>query len=186
MTADTSALTATRLESVGAAGVIYKPVTFDKLRAAVSGPFGPDAAAGVEVASQRPAQHLRPIPVEYLDPGAIETLREVRDTPEFLGRMIAEGTADIERIDQALSVALLACDLTAVHRQAHALRGVSLSLGAVRVAALADRLMKISQRELEDTADDRAVDLRKNVDLSLAALESLGESIRTRGTAHAG
>ena len=60
------------------------------------------------------------------------------------------------------------------------------SLGAVRVAALADRLMKIGQRELEDTADDRAVDLRKNVDLSLAALESLGESIRTRGTAHAG
>lgn len=186
VTADTSALTATRLESVGAAGVIYKPVTFDKLRAAVSGQFGADADAGVEVASQRPAQHLRPIPVEYLDPGAIETLREVRDTPEFLGRMIAEGTADIERIDQALSVALLACDLTAVHRQAHALRGVSLSLGAVRVAALADRLMKIGQRELEDTADDRAVDLRKNVDLSLAALESLGESIRTRGTAHAG
>ena len=96
-------------------------------------------------------------------------------------RMILNGD-----FDQALSVALLACDLTAVHRQAHALRGVSLSLGAVRVAALADRLMKIGQRELEDTADDRAVDLRKNVDLSLAALESLGESIRTRGTAHAG
>ncbi|QNN71670.1 Hpt domain-containing protein [Thermomonas carbonis] len=100
--------------------------------------------------------------------------------------MIAEGTADIERIDQALSIALLACDVTAVHRQAHALRGVSLSLGAVRVAALADRLMKIGQRELEDTIDDRVADLRKSVDLSLAALQALADSIRTQGTAHAG
>ncbi|WP_233449391.1 Hpt domain-containing protein [Thermomonas carbonis] len=186
VTADTSALTARRLASLGAAGVIYKPVTFDKLRGAVSGQFGEDAAARVEAASQRPAPCLRPIPVEYLDPSAIETLREVRDTPEFLGKMIAEGTADIERIDQALSIALLACDVTAVHRQAHALRGVSLSLGAVRVAALADRLMKIGQRELEDTIDDRVADLRKSVDLSLAALQALADSIRTQGTAHAG
>ena len=100
--------------------------------------------------------------------------------------MIAEGTADIERIDQALSLALTSRDLTAVHRQAHALRGVSLSLGAVRVGALADRLMKIGQRELDDTGDDRVADLRKSVDLSLAALESLRETIRKQGTANAG
>ena len=186
VTADTSALTAQRLESLGAAGIIYKPVTFDKLRTAVSGQFAEEADAGTQVATPRPAPHLRPIPVEYLDPSAIETLREVRDTPEFLGRMIAEGTADIERIDQSLALALIARDLTAVHRQAHALRGVSLSLGAVRVAALADRLMKIGQRELDDTVDERVADLRKSVDLSLAALQSLGESIRTQGAAHAG
>ncbi|MEG3049540.1 MAG: ATP-binding protein [Thermomonas sp.] len=186
VTADTSVVTAQRLESLGAAGVIYKPVTFDKLRAAVSGQFGEDADEEAPIATQRPAPHLRPIPVEYLDPSAIATLREVRDTPEFLRRMIAEGTADIERIDQALSLALMTRELTAVHRQAHALRGVSLSVGAVRVAALADRLMKIGQRELEDTADERMADLRKSVDLSLAALESLGETIRTQGTANAG
>ena len=186
VTADTSVVTAQRLESLGAAGVIYKPVTFDKLRAAVSGQFGEDADEEAPIATQRPARHLRPIPVEYLDPSAIATLREVRDTPEFLRRMIAEGTADIERIDQALSLALMTRELTAVHRQAHALRGVSLSVGAVRVAALADRLMKIGQRELEDTADERMADLRKSVDLSLAALESLGETIRTQGTANAG
>ena len=157
-----------------------------ELRAAVSGQFGEDADEEAPIATQRPARHLRPIPVEYLDPSAIATLREVRDTPEFLHRMIAEGTADIERIDQALSLALMTRELTAVHRQAHALRGVSLSVGAVRVAALADRLMKIGQRELEDTADERMADLRKSVDLSLAALESLGETIRTQGTANAG
>ena len=84
------------------------------------------------------------------------------------------------------TLALMTRELTAVHRQAHALRGVSLSVGAVRVAALADRLMKIGQRELEDTADERMADLRKSVDLSLAALESLGETIRTQGTANAG
>ena len=93
---------------------------------------GEDADEEAPIATQRPARHLRPIPVEYLDPSAIATLREVRDTPEFLRRMIAEGTADIERIDQALSLALMTRELTAVHRQAHALRGVSLSVGAVR------------------------------------------------------
>lgn len=176
VTADTSSLTAVRLESLGAAGVIYKPVTFDTLRSAVSGGSVQEAAS-VRDAIQKPAPHLRPIPVEYLDPSAIDTLREVRDTPEFLCAMVTEGTGDIERIDRSLSQALLARDLLAVHRQAHALRGVSLSLGAVRLAALADRLMKIGQRELDDTAEDRHADLRKAVDLSLSALAALGQSL---------
>ena len=59
---------------------------------------------------------------------------------------------------------------------------MSLSLGAVRLAALADRLMKIGQRELEDTAGERHSDLRKSTDLSLAALDALGESLSSRLT----
>ena len=185
VTADTSALTAQRLDALGAAGVIYKPVTFDKLRSAVAGQF-PDEAAAAPTAPQRPTPHLRPVPVEYLDPAAIETLREVRDTPEFLCRMIADGVADIERIDQALAEALMACDLTAVHRQAHALRGVSLSLGAVRLAALADRLMTVGQRELEATSRERHGELRKTTDLSLAALDALRQSLSKGHAASAG
>jgi two-component system sensor histidine kinase RpfC len=180
VTADTSPLTATRLGALGAAGVIYKPVTFDKLRAAVASQF-PDEGVVAPAVPQRPAPHLRPVPVEYLDPGAIETLREVRDTPEFLHRMITDGVADIERIDQALSVALLACDLTAVHRQAHALRGVSLSMGAARLASLSDRLMTIGQRELETTSRERHADLRRTTDLSLAALDALRQSLSSPG-----
>jgi len=186
VTADTSSVTAARLESLGAAGTIYKPVTFDKLRAAMAKQFDSEGVAAAEAANPRPAPHLRPIPVEYLDPAAIETLREVRDTPEFLCKMIAEGAADIERIDQVLAEALLAHDLPAVHRQAHALRGVSLSLGVVRLAALADRLMKVGQRELDETAGERHADLRKSTDLSLTALEALGESLASPGVVHAG
>ena len=186
VTADTTTLTAMRLEALGAAGTIYKPVTFDKLRAAVASQFQDEGVAAPDAAYPRLAPHLRPIPVEYLDPAAIETLREVRDSPEFLCRMISEGAADIERIDQSLADALLVRDLPEVHRQAHALRGVSLSLGAVRLAALSDRLMKIGQRELEETADERHADLRKGTDLSLAALEALGQSLSSQGAAHAG
>src|SRR5690606_17236764 len=138
------------------------------LRAAMASEF-PGEADAVPAAAPRPAPHLRPVPVEYLDPAAIETLREIRDSPEFLCRMIGDGVADIERIDQALGAALVACDIVAVHRQAHALRGVSLSLGAVRLATLADRLMTIGQRELEANARDRHGELRKTTDLSLAA-----------------
>ncbi len=183
ITADTSNLTAVRLAALGAAGTLYKPVTFDKLRAAVASQFPHDEGA---VAQPRLAAQLRPIPVEYLDPAAIENLREVRDTPEFLCRMINEGAADIERIDHALAEALLARDLTAVHRQAHALRGVSLSVGAVRLAALADRLMKIGQRELENTASERLADLRTNVNLSLSAMETLGQSLAAQSAVNAG
>jgi two-component system sensor histidine kinase RpfC len=177
VTADTSALTASRLEALGAAGVIYKPVTFDKLRTAIAGEFPDDAVAAPAAPAQRPALHLRPVPVEYLDPAALETLREVRDSPEFLCRMISDGVLDIERIDQALAAALAACDVGMVHRQAHALRGVCLSLGAVRLAALADRLMTIGQRELEATAQERHADLRKTSDLSLAALDALRQAL---------
>ena len=179
VTADTSTLTARRLESLGAAGVIYKPVTFDKLRSAMASQF-PGEADIVPAAAPRPAPHLRPVPVEYLDPAAIETLREVRDTPEFLCRMIGDGIADIERIDQTLGAAVLACDLVAVHRQAHALRGVSLSLGAVRLASLADRLMTIGQRELEASPRERHGELRKTTDLSLAALDALRQTVSSR------
>ena len=186
VTADTSGATAERLAALGAAGTIYKPVTFPMLRAAVAGQCGPEAAAAPDPGQRRPSPHLRPIPVEYLDPAAIDTLREVRDTPEFVCRMIAEGASDIERIDVSLSEALLARDLTAVHRQAHAMRGVSLSLGAVRLAALAERLMKIGQRELDDTAEERHADLRKSTDLSLAALEALGQAMSSPGAVTAG
>lgn len=185
ITADTSNVTAVRLASMGAAGTIYKPVTFDKLRSALASQFPDDEVAPAE-AQPRSTLRLRPIPVEYLDPSALETLREVRDTPEFLCRMISEGVADIERIDLALTAALLARDLMAVHRQAHALRGVSLSVGAVRLAALSDRLMKIGQRELEDTFGQRQADLRTNVDLSLAALETLSQGLASQGAVNAG
>lgn len=186
ITADTSNATAVRLASVGAAGTLYKPMTFEKLRAAVASQFAPEAGA-TQVPELRPRKaRLRPIPVEYLDPAAIDNLREVRDTPEFLCRMISEGASDIERIDSALSDALLACDLPAVHRHAHALRGVSLSLGAVRLAALAERLMKIGQQDLKAGAAERHADLRKDIDLSLAALDALRQDLSESGTAHAG
>jgi HPt (histidine-containing phosphotransfer) domain-containing protein len=126
------------------------------------------------------------VPVEYLDPAAIDTLREVRDTPEFLCRMIGDGVQDLERIDEALAAALLRRDLVAVHREAHALRGVSLSLGAVRLASLADRLMAIGQRELDAGGRERHAELLKTADLSLAALDALRQSLAASDAANAG
>jgi two-component system sensor histidine kinase RpfC len=179
-------VTTAQLEALGAAGILHKPVTFDKLRNAIASQFPESAVAAPAPPAPRPTPHLRPVPVEYLDPEAIETLREVRDTPEFLCRMIAEGVQDIERIDEALGAALLACDLTAVHRQAHAMRGVSLSIGAARLAALADRLMTIGQRELDAGSRERHADLRRTTDLSLAALDALRQSLLAQDAASTG
>ncbi|MEO5566661.1 MAG: ATP-binding protein [Luteimonas sp.] len=185
VTADTTSATNTRLESLGAAGVIHKPVTFEKLRTAVARHF-PQEAVAAPVSAQRPTPHLRPVPVEYLDPAAIETLREVRDSPEFLCKMIADGVSDIEGIDSRLSAALLDRDLVSVHRHAHALRGVSLSVGAVRLGSLADRFMSISQRDLDSSATGLHADLRRALDLSLAALDALRQSLASQDAARAG
>src|SRR5690606_24238893 len=190
ITADTSALTTARLEGLGAAGILHKPMTFDKLRNAIASQFPESAVAAppapAPAPAPRPAPHLPPLPVAHLDSAPIQTPRRVRDTPEFLCRMILDGVQDIERIDQALGKGLFACDLNVVHRQAHALRGVSLSLGAARLAALADRLMSVGQRELEATSRERHADLRRTTDLSLAALDALRQSLETPGAVNTG
>jgi hypothetical protein len=72
-----------------------------------------------------------------------------------------------------------------VHRQAHALRGVSLSVGAVRLAALADKLMTIGQRDLETTSRERHGELRKTADLSLSALDALRQALAASEAANA-
>ena len=77
-------------------------------------------------------------------------------------------------------------DLVAVHREAHALRGVCLSVGAVRLAAIADRLMVIGERELGAGAEDLHAELRKTLDLSLSALDALRQTLASAEAARAG
>jgi two-component system sensor histidine kinase RpfC len=65
------------------------------------------------------------------------------------------------------------------------MRGVALSVGAVRLGAIAERLMTVSQRELEATTRERHADLRKTADLSLAALDALRQSLAAAEAANA-
>ena len=62
----------------------------------------------------------------------------------------------------------------------------SLSVGAVRLASLADRLMSIGQRELDASGRERHAELLKTADLSLAALDALRQSVAAGDAAQAG
>lgn len=163
ITADTTKATGVRLAEIGASGVIYKPVSFDRLRRAIASHFDEtDAVSPVSLVASgkvageqsavttvgRTRPHLRAVPVEYLDPQALAHLRLVNDTPEFLFTMLSAGIEDIETSYERLTAAMRQGRLADVHHDAHALCGLSLNFGAVRLAAIAERLMSISEQDL--------------------------------------
>jgi len=192
ITADATSTTAARLAETGACGVIYKPLSFDSLRKAIASQF-PDelvdadapmsdaamatataegSAAAVPSAS-RPPPRLRVVPVEFLDPEAIEHLREIKDTPEFLFSMISEGIEDLESTQARLSESLRQHRLPDVHHDAHTMRGLSLSFGAVRLAAIADRLMTISDQTLAAERSQLLQEVSQTFARSVGALREL-------------
>ena len=169
ITADATRSTAARLAETGASGVIYKPLSFDSLRKAIasqfpdeivdgqaplsSGALAAPSASAAPAGPAKPSPRLRVVPVAFIDPEAIDHLREIKDTPEFMFSMISEGLEDIESTHARLTESLRQHRLPDVHHDAHTLRGLSLSFGAVRLAAIADRLMTVSDQVL---AADRA------------------------------
>lgn len=182
ITADTTAMTTRLLEDLGANGVIYKPLTFEKIRQAIASVF-PDEARPVPAEPLRPRQAavaLSGVPVEYLDPSVIEGLREIKDSPDFLHAVITDGIADIHGLHQALADAIDGADLPALHKQAHALKGVALSLGVVRLAHLADRLMTMTHDVLTASAPRWHEDLDACVARSCQALDDLRLAFATQ------
>jgi two-component system sensor histidine kinase RpfC len=182
ITADTTAMTTRLLEDLGANGVIYKPLTFEKIRQAIASVF-PDEARPVQAEPLRPLQGavaISGVPVEYLDPSVIEGLREIKDSPDFLHAVITDGIADIHGLHQALADAIDSADLPALHKQAHALKGVALSLGVVRLAHLADRLMTMTHDVLTGSAPRWHEDLDACVARSCQALDDLRLTFATQ------
>jgi two-component system, sensor histidine kinase RpfC len=177
VTADTSSETAAKLGQAGAAGVIYKPLTFDKLRQALCSVF-PDegdyeAPADPPAVDPAPVVRLAAVPVELVDPSIVDTLREVKDQPAFISKMLGDGIDDLRVLQGELLNALDARDLHEVHQRAHAMRGVALSVGGVRLGALCERLMRISAGDLAGATDRMQSDLQSTTDGTLSALDKL-------------
>jgi two-component system sensor histidine kinase RpfC len=182
VTADATTDTAGKLHAAGAAGVIHKPVTFGKLRDALSGLWPASADSAVPAREPRKVvSRIKAVPVEYIDPEALDNLREIRDTPEFLFKMISEGMADIDKIAADLVIAIRSEDLFAVHRHGHAMRGVALNIGAVRLAALADRLMSVTSDSLARQTARWMDDLGETTSRSLEALDALKQTFGLPG-----
>jgi len=183
LTADTTKATADKLSDIGAAGVLHKPVTFDKLRRALADVFsdegGNQAAPDVELEKnmQRTARHMSPqlkaVPDEFIDDHALDALREISESPEFLVEVLSAGISDMESQGADLMAAIDAGDIDAVRGHAHALKGVCLNMGAVRLAALASRLMTIPGNELRWTKAQWHQDIGAAIKPSVDGLREL-------------
>jgi two-component system sensor histidine kinase RpfC len=146
LTADTTVGTADRLQDSGAIGVLHKPITSDGLRQAIAQVFESEAIAVTSAASPIP---LKTVPPKYIDYSVIDELQTLCPRPEFLTEVLENAALDIERNCSGLAIALENEDVIQVHDSAHALKGVSDSVGAVRLSAMAKKLMKITQWEIK-------------------------------------
>jgi two-component system sensor histidine kinase RpfC len=162
LTADNTAATARRLVDIGAAGVLHKPVDLSTLRQAIGHvlPAGP-APRREEAAASR-----------YIDPAVMADLRELGSDPAFFEQLLGTAASDLEALCAALSESILKMDLGATRRKAHALKGISVSVGAVQLSSLATRLMQIIPAELHRENAALAAEIASAATLSIDALRS--------------
>jgi two-component system, sensor histidine kinase RpfC len=179
LTADTSPQTAARLQDFGGVGVMYKPITLARLRMAIRDLGKPDEAelnasspTPVTGSSPRPTRPvLTAIVASPINAEVMEELKSVSSRPEFFPKLLAEACNDIQRNAQNVIDALLDRQYAAVRDAAHALKGVSGDVGAVRLVALAGNLMAATREELEFAQDRWSSDLAEAVLTTVAALK---------------
>jgi len=176
LTADATAITTEKLSNSGAAGVLHKPASIRELRAAVSKVCRntPDADSGKSTGSVRGDRgHLRPVPVQLLDTARIESLRMESRRPGFLRELLLQAQNDIDLNCSQLVQALETGDVETIRESAHALKGVCVNIGAVRLAGLSSSLMAIRRGDI-NSPGQLVVDLET---LRAATSESVSQVI---------
>lgn len=181
LTADTTARTGKLLEESGAAGVLHKPITGDGLRAAVAQIFKPEVTDVADVSIKPAPAKIKPVPNQYIDHVAIEDLKEVCSRSGFIIEVLSTAIEDIEKNCDYIIEGLKTDDIDAVRDKAHALKGLSASVGAVRLASLAHKLMNITWAELKPIQNRYKADIDEACTKSVSALrEILAEQSTTR------
>ncbi len=191
LTADTTQQTATRLRESGGIGVMYKPITLARLRMALRDLGTSDDAhhhvldpAPVAEAVARPARPvLTAVVVSPLDQAAMAELKSVSVRPEFFPNLLIEASNDIQRNAQQIIEALAGRQYTLVRDAAHALKGVSGDVGAVRLLALAGNLMTVTREELDSSRERLSADLADAVRITLAALKKEVQQVAVAASA---
>lgn len=205
ITADTTVATKDRLLSLGAAGVMYKPITFAMIRKTLHAAF-PDEIAPVAERTPRPSaqtpvqanvqtaaqaaympNRLTAVATEYLAHDALENLREINPSDAFAKRLLSDAKDDIAQIALEMSIALAEGNVPAVRRQGHAMKGVSLNIGAPRLAAFGEKAMTSSFEAIHGQRKELEDNLKQEVAGTVAAIEGLLSDIdRVQAPAEAG
>lgn len=191
LTADATALTAEKLRNTGAAGVLNKPVTLAELRQTIADACGGTASipkpSNQNVTSARPI--LKAVPAQPIDMQVIDHLRSISDRPEFLRELLRHAKEDIQANSMELVQSLAAGDFTVIRDAAHALKGVCASIGAMRLMAIANTLMRAPRNELQRSAARMKSDVSEAsrvtaeaIDTILLDLEHHGDLNRARSS----
>lgn len=177
ITADTTAGTRERLLSLGAAGVIYKPITFSAIRKTLQGVFPGDvipmAAPPRTKPVAQPAGRLVAIAIEYLAPDVLDNLSEINPSRNFATKLLTDAKNDVTQIADEMAIAISEGNVIAIRRQGHALKGVSLNIGALRLAAFGEKMMSSSfeaMQGMRTTLDDS---LKEEVAGTITAIDGL-------------
>jgi len=168
LTADATVRTANRLREVGGAGVLYKPINLVGIRDALARLVLPANAvatpgtdgAPADIKPARPA--LTVVPANPLDDNVIDALKKINARPDFLPQLLTQAESDISRCCQLLLDALASRDYASIGTAAHALKGVSANVGAMRLVTLANALMNMSSDEIAPSRDRLAADIRES------------------------
>lgn len=160
LTADNAAATARRLMDSGAVGVLHKPIDLATLRKAISHVF-----------SAGPAPRQEGVAAwQYIDQAAMADLRDLGDDPAFFEQLLSTAASDLETLCAILSEAILSRDLDMTRNKAHALKGISVSVGAVQLSSIANRLTHIVQADLHRDGAALAAEIGRTATHSIKAL----------------
>jgi two-component system sensor histidine kinase RpfC len=161
LTADNSSATTRRLIDSGAAGVLHKPISLEALRRAISQQFCADAACATTSEEN---------PIDWIDNTVIANLKELGSNDDFVARVVNTALADIRLLSNDLTAALKKQDLPSVLDKAHAIKGIAVSVGAVRLAALAARMSQMEQPGIEQ---DRLALITEIAEVTMQSMQAL-------------
>jgi two-component system sensor histidine kinase RpfC len=175
---------------------MYKPITLARLRMAIRD-LGKPAVTGQELTVSDPTPSIRSghrqarpvltaIVASPIDMHVIEELKLVSSRPDFFPNLLNEACNDIQRNVGHINEALAKRHYAAVRDAAHALKGVSGDVGAVRLVALATNLMAAPREDLETAHERWSADLAEATRITVQALRSEvtdGPRVWSAGTA---
>lgn len=177
LTADVTIQTATRLREAGGTGILYKPINLNAIRDALAQiDFRDEApAADTDVSSQpkKPRPALSIVPISPLDQNVIDALKNASTRPDFLPMLLGHAEDDIEKCCHQLLNGLSSTkDYAGIRSTAHALKGVCVNVGAVRLATLASSIMRLSSEELGVASSRLIGDVEESSRATLQALRA--------------
>jgi two-component system, sensor histidine kinase RpfC len=161
----------------GAAEFIPKPLRPGMLLAAIENHLASIAPEPVPVPAPAPPPRsddrpaLAIVETPSIDPAVLEELAKISSDPTFVERLIRGFTSDAQRILQATVDAFAKRNYEAVKDSAHAMLGGAMSVGAVQLAQVAQRIEKAGHDALRMKSAAWRDELTAATEAALAALE---------------